>query len=107
MSFPSNEEFTQRVQSQAQQPALKWRELTIGEIYRIDVVKTITTRFGPGTVLELTTRDDNKIEAWAPARLAKDLGWDDLPRYIRPLGKFHCTKDSTKSYHKYELLPKP
>ena len=107
MSFPTNEEFTRRVQSQAHQPAVKWRDLIAGEIYRIDQIKTVTTRYGPGTVLELTRRNVIEVQAWAPARLAKDLGWEDLPRYVRPLGKFPCKRDHTKSYHKYELLPKP
>ena len=105
MSFPTNEQFDQRMQSQAHQPAVKWRDLIAGEIYRIDLIKTVTTKYGSGTVLELTKQDTNKIEAWAPARLAKDLGWGDLPRFIRPLGKFPCKTDSTKTYHKYDLLP--
>ena len=105
MSFPTNEQFDQRVQSQAHQPALKWRELMIGEIYRIDLVKNIATKFGPGTVLELTKHDASTVQAWAPAQLAKELGWGDLPRFVRPLGLFPCKNDSTKSYHKYNLLP--
>ena len=107
MSFPTNEEFDQRMQSQAHQPAIKWRDLTAGTIYRIDQIKTVTTKYGQGTVLELTKQDASTVQAWAPARLAKELGWDDLPRYIRPLGLFPCKKDNTKTFHKYELLPKP
>ena len=104
MEFPSEEEFAQLVQSQTQEPALKWRVLTIGSIYRIDLVKSVTTQYGPGTILVLTSRDDNKIEVWAPGRLAKDLGWSELPRYVRSLGLIHCKSDNTKTYHKYELL---
>ena len=109
MSFPSDEEFTRRVQSQAHQPAVKWRDLIVGEIYRIDQVKTVTTKYGQGTVLELTKRDASKVEAWASARLTKDLneGWCDLPRYIRPQGLVPCKSDNKKTYHKYELLSKP
>ena len=106
MSFPTNAEFNQRMQSQAHKPAVKWRDLVVSEIYRIDQVKTITTKYGQGTVLELTKRDASKVEAWASARLTKDLGWDDLSRYIRPLGLVACKSDNTKTYHKYELLPK-
>ena len=107
MSFPTNEEFDQRVQSQAYQPAIKWRDLPINKIYCINNIKTVTTRYGSGTVLELTKQDASTVEAWAPARLAKDLGWEDLPRYVKPLGLSPCKKDNTKTYHKYELLPKP
>ena len=107
MSFPTNEEFNRRMQSQAHKPAIKWRDLVAGEIYRIDQVKTVTTKYGQGTVLELTKRDASKVEAWASARLTKDLGWGDLPRYIRPLGLVACKSDNTKTYHRYELLPKP
>ena len=102
MSF---QQFDERMQSQAHKPAIKWVNLPINDIYRIDQIKTITTRFGEGKILELTTRYDKKLTVWAPARLAKDLGWDDLPRFIRPLGKFPCKSDSTKTYHKYDLLP--
>ena len=107
MSFPSDEEFTRRVQSQAHQPAVKWRDLIAGEIYRIDQIKTVATKYGQGTVLELTKRDASTVEAWSPTRLAKDLGWEDLPRYVRPLGLHPTKRDNTKTYHKYELLPKP
>ena len=108
--FPSDEEFTWHMQCKtqpqckAQQPSLKWRELTIGVIYRIDKMKSVTTRYGPGTILELTTREDDKVEVWVPDRLVKDLGWSGLPRYVRPFGLVQCIKDTTKMYHKYELL---
>ena len=108
--FPSDEEFTwhmqckaQQPQCKAQQPSLKWRELTIGVIYRIDKMKSVTTRYGPGTILELTTREDDKVEVWAPDRLVKDLEWSGLPSYVRPLGLEQCKNDTTKEYHKYEL----
>ena len=106
MSFPTDEEFTRRMQSQAHKPAIKWRDLTAGQIYRIDEVKSVTTNYGQGTVLQLTRRDASTVEAWASARLTKDLGWGDLPRYIRPLGLVPCRSDNTKTYHKYELLSK-
>ena len=107
MAFPTNEQFDKLMQSQAYQPAIRWVDLPINNIYRIDQIKTITTRFGEGKLLELMTRDDKKITVWAPSRLIRDLGWDDLPRFIRPLGKFPCKSDSNKSFHKYEILPKP
>ena len=107
MSFPTNDQFNILMQSQAYQPAIKWVDLPINEIYRIDQVKTIASRFGEGKILELMTRDDKKITVWAPSRLVRDLGWDDLPRFIRPLGKFPCRSDTNKSFHKYELIPKP
>ena len=102
--FPSDEEFTWHMQCKAQEPPSKWRELTIGVIYRIDKMKSVTTRYGPGTILELTTREDDKVEVWVPDRLVKDLGWSGLPRYVRPFGLVQCIKDTTKMYHKYELL---
>ena len=85
MDFLSEDEIDQRVQTQAQS-ALKWRELSIGVIYRIDRVKPITTRYGPATILELMSRDNTKIEVWAPDRLVKELRWSEMPRYIRSLG---------------------
>ena len=107
MAFPTNDHFDKLMQSQAYQPAIRWVDLPINEIYRIDQIKTIATRLGEGKILELTTRYDKKLTVWAPARLAKYLGWDDLTRFIRPLGKFPHKSDSNKSFHKYELLPNP
>ena len=63
MSFPTNEEFNRRMQSQAHKPAIKWRDLIAGEIYRIDQIKTVTTKYGQGTVLQLTRRDASTVEA--------------------------------------------
>ena len=109
MAFPTNAQFDEFMQSQAYQPAIKWVDLPINKLYRIDRIKTIASRFGEGKVLELMTQDDQKITLWAPSRLVRDLGWDadDLPRFIRPLGKFPCRSDSNKMFHKYDLLPKP
>ena len=103
MAFLTNEQFDERMQSQAYQPAIKWVDLPINNIYRIDQIKTITTRFGECKILELTTRYDKKLTVWASARLVKDLSWSDLPRFIRPLGKFPHKHDTTKSFHKYQL----
>lgn len=104
MDFPSEEDFTQRVQSRTQQPALKWRDLTVGVVYHINEVRNVTTRFGPGSVLRLTTRENETVVAWAPTRLAKELWWSpELPRYVRPLGLSPCN-NLANDYHQYELL---
>ena len=107
MAFPTNKQFDELMQNQAYQPAIKWVDLPINKIYKIDQIKTVVTRLGEGKILELMTRDDKKITVWAPSRLVTDLGWDELPRFIRSLGKFPHKRDNTKSYHKYELLPNP
>ena len=76
MAFPSNDQFNMLMQSQAYQPAIKWVDLPINKIYRIDRIRTIASRFGEGKILELMTQDDKKITVWAPSRLVRDLGWN-------------------------------
>ena len=57
MAFPTNEQFDELMQSQAYQPAIKWVDLPINKIYRIDQIKTIATRLGEGKILRV---DDSR-----------------------------------------------
>ena len=100
-NFLSDEAFTKQVQKQA---AKKWRDLTTGVLYRIDKVKTVNTMYGAGTILEMTTREGDGVQVWAPERLVEELGWFEPPRYVRPLGLTACKRDPTKSFHNNELV---
>ena len=104
MDFPSEEEFAKKAKSTAYPPTLKWRDLVSDVIYSIDNYRAIPTKFGISTILEISKRNGEKFEVWAPTRLVQDLETSDMPRYVRPLGSVPCTGDSNKNYYKYELM---
>ena len=104
MDFPSEEEFAKQAKSTVYPPTLKWRDLIVGVIYRIDNYRAIPTKFGISTILEISKINNDKVEVWAPTRLVQDLESSSMPRYIRPLGLVSCTGDSNRNYYKYELM---
>ena len=103
--FLSEENFTKHVNKQnlSESPTEKWRDLTVDILYRINQAKEVTTRYGPGMILELETREGAKKSTWAPERLAKELRGGVYPRYVRSHGLTPCKQDSSKSYYKYDL----
>ena len=104
--FLSEENFTKYVNKQniPESHAGKWRDLTYGILYRIDQTKELTTRYGPGMILEMQTREGEKMSVWALERLAKELRWGVYPRYVRPHGLTPCQKDPNKRFYKYDLM---
>ena len=105
-AFLSEENFARHVNKQntPESPAGKWRELTNGMLYRIDRAKEVSTRFGPGLILEMETREGEKMSVWAPERLAKELRGGVYPRYVRSLGLQRCKQDPSKRFYKYDLM---
>ena len=85
------------------QPAIKWRDLHKGTIYRITGTKEISTRYGPGMILEVEDREGTNQRVWATDKLMRELKGSHYPRFVRPLGLAPCT-DASKSYHNYQLV---
>ena len=104
--FLSEETFARHVNKQntPESPAGKWRDLATNVLYKIESGKEVTTRYGPGMILEKVTREGDKRAVWAPDRLARELRGGMYPRYVRFLGLTPCQKDPTKQYYKYELV---
>lgn len=86
------------------QLAIKWRELSVGTIYKIIKARLLSTTYGPATILEMHSRDGDPVEVWAPPSLAKRLQGANLPKFIRPLGLQPHYKDSNIQYHAYDLV---
>ena len=104
--FLSEENFTKHVNEQNTPESLtgKWRDVITGLLYRIDRAKEVSTRYGPAMILDMQTREGEKVSVWAPDKLAKELRGGVYPRYVRSLGLTPCKKDPTKQFYKYELL---
>ena len=86
------------------QLAIKWRELSVGTIYKIVNSRVLNTMYGPATILEMHTRDGEIEEVWAPPSLAKRLQGANLPTFVRPLGLQPHYKDPNMLYHAYDLV---
>ena len=104
--FLSDVEFEDLVSKQPHlppQPAIKWRSLHKGTIYKITGTKEISSRYGPGMILEVEDREGTNQRFWAIDRLMRELKGSHYPRFVRPLGLSQCT-DPTKSYYSYQLV---
>ena len=104
-AFLSEEDFAKHVNKQkpSESPVGKWRGLSRGVLYRIERAKEVSTRYGPAKILDMQTREGEKVSVWAPDRLAKELRGGDYPRYVRSLGLIPCKNDTSKRFYKYEL----
>ena len=104
-AFLSEDTFAKFVNEQKTSDSLvgKWRELSNGVLYRINRAKEVSTRFGLSTILDMQTREGEKVSVWAPDRLAKELKGGDYPRYIRSHGLVACKLDTSKHFYKYDL----
>ena len=101
----SEETFAGHIQKQNPESLTrKWRDISIGVLFKVTQANEITTKYGPATILEMQTREGETMSVWAPDRLAKELRGGVYPRYVRSLGLTACKQDYNKSYYKYELL---
>lgn len=98
----TTEQFEQQLQKQ-QLNAMKWRELTEGQIYEIVGAEFITTQYGEACVL--TLGDGEKV--WAPSALCTRLKNENnkpFPRYVRPTGFKQSKKNWNQRYHSFDLV---
>jgi hypothetical protein len=97
------EQFNQKIaEQQAKLKILKWRDLTVGKIYKIINVEYITTAYGEACIIEL----DDAGRVFAPSGLAKRLNEDEtpFPRHVRPTGLKKSRKNETQHYFSFDLL---
>ena len=100
----SEEAFAEDVKKQNPESlTIKWRDISIGVLFKVTQASQITTRYGPATILELQTREGETMSVWAPDRLAKELKGGDYPRYIRSHGLVPCKLDTSKHFYKFDL----
>ena len=91
--FPTVEEF----KLEAQNIALKWRDLPLG-VYRIISKRETQSKFGVGMFLTLEDVYEAKISCWACSRLAKQLQDDAELCFILNEGKRTSETDPANSY---------
>ena len=105
--FPTKEAFDKHVEKPFTK-AEPWASLKVNEIYRIDEKKIIpNTKFGEGLILRLADEDGNTSNVWATRIIAHRLldgHGEKLPCFIRPLGLKQCTRDTSRSYHHFQLV---
>ena len=101
-SFPSDEEFNQRVLiEQIADSAIKWGELPINVVYRIQKLVWIS-RYGRDAVLQLVNRENKEVNVWAPVNAAADYTLKSLGNeeaYIRSLGQKESKSGDKKRKH--------
>ena len=71
MEFPTAEQFKKN--KVLHDKIVKWREVPIVVIYRIESVKEITPKSGLAMVVSLVDEDGMSFEAFAASCLEKDL----------------------------------
>ena len=101
--FISESQFDEKV-SDVKIPVIRWNELTMGTIYKVTNVITVTAKHGPATVLDTITREGDITKVWAPLSLANKLNGKQLPAFVRPLGLKAHYKDPSMQYHAYDLV---
>ena len=102
--FPSEEDFEQN--KEVQESIMKWRELPMNIIHKINNVELKDTQFGEGTILTLENIKGEISKCWSNQRLAgelKDFGWKDENCYIKSLGLIPSIKNPSHKYYKYNL----
>lgn len=102
MASISVADFDKKLQEQNEKfNAIKWRELTIGQIYTITSAEYFSTQYGQACVITL---GDNQM-VWAPSGLAKRLKEDkSFPRYVRPKGFIQSKKNPSHTFHGFDLV---
>ena len=64
-----------------------WRELSIGNVYKIESIRTIpSAKFVDTKILQMHTIDGTEIAVLATQLLANELNKNKLPCYLRPCG---------------------
>ena len=106
-TFISESEFNVQA-SDTKDTAIRWDELTTDTIYKVTNVRSITTKYGPATILTISNRQGDVSKVWSPQSLAYRLKGTSLPAFVRPLGLKPHHKDPSMQYHAYDLVvPRP
>ena len=98
-NFPTIEDF----KLEAQESALKWRDLPLG-VYRILSKRETKSKFGAGMVITLENIYDDKISCWACSRLAEQLKGDTKLRFILNEGMKQSEADPANSYFAFTAI---
>ena len=108
-TFPTNEEFSKNgITSNSE--ILKWRDLPKSEIFKINSVETVTTKYGESKILDIENRKGDISRVWCNQRLSKELDdicdhhWNECAYYFKSLGLRSSKQAPNRSYYTYELM---
>ena len=108
MAFITAQEFDVAIKTKTENDKLakQWRELPIGEIFRVVQRKQFNLKDGTCMILTLNDRNNNTYTSWATKRLCDELiqDYDELDVYIRSNGLTQSKSDPTRSYYDYDII---
>ena len=105
MEFPTNEKFDENKISN--NDILKWRDIPMNKVFRIDDVSKINTKFGEGTILTLVDRDSNMYKCFATKTISDKLNNINLQNgscYIRSLGLKESKTNTGNKYYNFDIM---
>ena len=89
-SFPSDELFDRCVAANKRTAqAINWKDLPTKVVYRVQPRRSVETKRGSDTFLELVNRENEEVKVWAPSSVMVALYSSPLTKkipYIRSLG---------------------
>ncbi len=94
----SIEEFDQLLEEQ-KPDTLKWSDLKIDKIYRIEDAKTVNTVHGDRCIVTLSGGE----KVWSPSALTRKLETMEPPLLVRPKGMAKSKKTGNE-YYDFDLV---
>ena len=102
--FPSEEEFNQN--KETKDNLMKWRDVPVNIILKINKVDRIETQYGIAVILTLENVENKIFKCWSNQMLAdelKDFGWREEECYVKSLGMVTSMKNPSRKYFSYNL----
>ena len=98
-NFPTIEDF----RLEAQDNAIKWRDLPLG-IFKIISKHSTKSKFGPGMLLQLENVVEDKIVCWACARLVEQLKENPEIQFILNEGLKQSKTEPSNQYFAFTAI---
>ena len=105
MEFPTNENFDENKISN--NDILKWRDIPMNTIFKIDDVSKINTKFGIGTILTLKDKKLDMYKCFATKTISDKLdecNLQDGSCYIRFLGLKESKTNTGNKYYNFDIM---
>ena len=105
-TFISDEMFNAKIMKVQQTDTIKWAELPINVVYKIEKVKTVDTKFGERKIADLTSRTGKSYNVWLTTLVSKELESRDngSDYYIKSLGMRNSTLNTDRKYYDFQIL---
>ena len=110
MPFPTDQEFENNKISN-NGDVLKWRDVPMNTIFKIEDSEAIKTKFGKAIILTLIDRDDNTYRCWSTSVITdtlkskkKDPSFKGKTLYIKSTGLKQSTTNPDNKYYDFDLM---